>query len=567
MMTPKDPRLGSIGSRPLSRRTILRLMAAAGAGSALAGRPGLRRGAAQEASPPADAAPQQVLRAATGSTGAASFTFTPMLGGGDQQNWQTLMWMPPMYFDVNLQLQPGVFQSWEANPESTVWTFRLDPRGKWSDNTPITAADVKGTWELMADPLTEHGRIVGYIGNVDGFAAVRDGTTTDMTGLQAVDAGTLQVTLTKPDPVFHWRIATTHMNPVKAEQARGNVAEFWRPENQPAVSGPFMLEAYDPDGGTAEVVRNPNWWLGEGPYLERISFRFVTDQQVLGALAQNDEIDCSLAPLPLALAPEFPDFFRPIESIGFNTFWFNVSADPTSDVNVRKALTLAVNFEDVFKAAYPEGGGAVRPNQIIDSALPCLAPDATWYQYDPEGAKAALAATSFGSGDRLPKLRVTPRGETQSLQRALETILEFWRQNLGITNVEFKARPEEFGPDETKVNVSRDDVVIRFPDSATYMWAAAHSTGPIANAEGDMLRGYKNEQVDSLLDQALATPLEDPRRCELTLEAQRLFMEDYPLLLVGDEDLTLNARDYVKNYEKGPDTTLIAPWRIYLAAH
>ena len=55
--------------------------------------------------------------------------------------------------------------------------------------------------------------------------------------------------------------------------------------NSPAVSGPYILTAYDPDAGTAALAPNPNWWMDEGPYLDTIEFRFVPDQQVLTFIA------------------------------------------------------------------------------------------------------------------------------------------------------------------------------------------------------------------------------------------------------------------------------------------
>jgi len=566
MSTHREP------ANDLSRRRLLQLSAAAASGSAVSIHLAGSGTAKQDATPeggPVDLAAEQILNAATGTTGASSFTFTPLQGGGDQQNWQTLMWMPPMYFDVEGELQPGIFTTWQPNDEFTVWTFSIDPRAKWSDNTPVTATDVKGTWELMADPLTQHGRITGYIGDVEGFEAARSGEAEDMSGLVVIDEQTLEVRLTIPDPVFHWRMATTHMNPVKIEQAAGAAESFWLPENSPAVSGPFMLSAYDPDGETAQMVPNPNWWLDEGPYLTEINFRFVPDQQVVSALVANNEIAVSLASLPIALAEQYPDFFRKHKALGFATFWLNVNAEPTNDINVRKALTHAVNWEDVFLAAYPGGVRAERATQIVDVDLPCIDTENEWYAFDPEAATAALAESSYGSAENLPRIRVSPRSSYPPLQRALEAILEFWRQNLGITNVEFKQQPEEYGPDIGNINVNRDDVVIRFPDTATYMWTAAHSEGPIARPpdgeDAGMLNGYANPDVDALIDEALLLPTEDEARCELSLQAQRLFMEDYPLFLLADEDLYLNARDYVRNYAKGPDTTLIEPWKIYLA--
>jgi len=58
---------------------------------------------------PSDAAEEQVLRIATSSAGENSFIFTGLSGGGDHQNWQSFLWVPPMYFDEN-RTSAGCFQ-------------------------------------------------------------------------------------------------------------------------------------------------------------------------------------------------------------------------------------------------------------------------------------------------------------------------------------------------------------------------------------------------------------------------------------------------------------------------
>ena len=134
---------------------------------------------------PADAAEEQVLRIATGSTGSNSFNFYPMNGGGDQQSWMPLLYVPPLYFDVDGNLQFGVFDSAVSSEGDTVWTFTIDERAVWSDGTPITAQQVVGTWNRMTDPLTEHGRIPQYIGNVVGFAEARADEAETVSGLES----------------------------------------------------------------------------------------------------------------------------------------------------------------------------------------------------------------------------------------------------------------------------------------------------------------------------------------------------------------------------------------------
>ena len=338
---------------------------------------------------------QGELRIATASSGESSFDFNVLGAGGDQQNWSTLLFMPPMYFDKDLNLQPGVFASWEANAENTAWTFKLDPRAKWSDGSAMTAQQVVDSWQIQSAPVNAVGRIAGYLGNVKGFAEAREAAAADaasitVEGLKAVDDATVEVTLVNPDPAFNWRIATAHMSAARAEDVlQYGYTEYWKPENNPRFSGPFVLSSYDQNLQTAEMTPNPNWWFGEGPSLDKVTFQFVPDGQIIGAMVMNDQVDASLAPIPSALREQVPDYFRPIQAIGFNTFWLHPLREPTNDVNVRKALALSVDWNAVFQATFPIDGSGMKTTQPMDQVLNCWDSALTGYAYDVEAAKAA----------------------------------------------------------------------------------------------------------------------------------------------------------------------------------
>jgi ABC-type transport system substrate-binding protein len=154
-------------------------------------------------------AEEQVLRIMSGSSGSADFEFNCLVAGSDLQSWIPFFYVPPLYFDVDLNLKPGTFESWESNEDKTVWQFHLNNQAVFSDGSPITAADVKGTWEIQINPVNDISRIRGYLGNVVGFAEARDtGDRADVSGIKVLDEHTVEVTLVNPDPVFHWRIAT-----------------------------------------------------------------------------------------------------------------------------------------------------------------------------------------------------------------------------------------------------------------------------------------------------------------------------------------------------------------------
>ena len=62
-----------------------------------------------------------------------------------------------------------------SNDDFTKWTFKIDPKAVFSDGSPITAEDVKGTWDLSAHPATGHARVDLFLSGVEGFAAVVQG--------------------------------------------------------------------------------------------------------------------------------------------------------------------------------------------------------------------------------------------------------------------------------------------------------------------------------------------------------------------------------------------------------
>ena len=431
-------------------------------------------------------AQDQELRIATGSSGVANFSFQILSAGGDQQNWITFQSVPPLYFDVDFNLQTGYFNDWSSNDDGTVWTFSIDPAARWSDGTSISAQQVIDSWQVQAAPLNSVGRIRTYLGNVAGFAdaremAAEDAMTVDVSGLSALDDSTVQVELVLPDPIFFWRIATAHMAIARAEDVlEHGFNEFWKPENNPIVNGPFILTSFDADLQTAEMTPNPEWWK-DGPILEKVSFQFVDrSARSVGTMALNDQIDASLAAAPSVLRAQMPDYFRQFDAIGFNTFWMQPTREPTNDPLVREALVKSVDWSAVFQAAFPIEGSGVMTTQTLDDIVTCQNPDATGYPYDVEGRPGRTWPPPATVAPRTcPSCASRRAAATNSTTARCTAVIEFWRQNLGIENVEFQQDPNSFGDDYDKINLSRDDVVIRFPDAATYMWAAGHSSGPV----------------------------------------------------------------------------------------
>ena len=500
------------------------------------------------------------------AVGARFDDLSPLRGGGHSAFWLSMWWASPMYYDSDGQLHPYVFNEWEANDDFTVWTFKIDPKAVFSDGSPITAGDVKATWDLSAVPTTKHQRVGLFFTGVEGYDAVINSEAMQMSGIAAVDDNTIEVTLTAPDPVFYKRMATNLIPPVKASQAVGpdgkEVFEWWRPENGVVVSGPFMPVLMDLDKSEAVFVKNPNFWMGE-PKIDKVTLIAVEDAQTAITLFQSGELDAMNEIFTPTLVEEMGEEFvsGPMIPRG-HQFWLDGSKEPTNDINVRKALIMSVDPDKVFEAAFPNGPGQSVTQLLV--AVEGVDPEYVWYVPDAGAAQDALAASSYENAENLPKLYFVGISQA-SHELASQYIAEQWRQTLGIEEVEMKAAFDEYsGPDQDRVQIFRDDAGARFPDPVVYLMGTIHSSsGPAQRKMG----GYNNPEVDRLLEEASTKGADDPDRIALAKQAHELFLEDYMFVPYYFQNMPRYAMPWVTNWSKNSDWQVVEPWNVVIEPH
>ena len=506
---------------------------------------------------------ETVLRIAVG---AAFNDLSPLRGGGHPVFWLSMWWASPMYYDSEGTLHAYVFSSWQANDDFTVWTFSIDPEAVFSDGSPITAQDVKATWDLCAVPTTKHQRVGLFFTGVEGYEEVINGDAKQMSGIVAVDDSTVEVTLKAPDPVFFKRVASNLIPPVKSSQAVGpdgeEVFEWWRPENGVVTSGPFMPISIDLDKSEAVFAKNPYFWMGE-PKIDKVILTAVLDAQTAITLFQSGELDAINELFTPTLVDELGEEFvsGPMIPRG-HQFWLDGSKEPTNDINVRKAMILSLDPDKVFEAAFPQGPGQSVHQLLV--AVEGVDPDYVWYEPDIQAAQDALAASSYGSAENLPKLFFVGISQA-SHELAAQYIAEQWRQNLGIEQVEMKAAFDEYsGPDQERIQIFRDDAGARFPDPVAYLMGTIHSSsGPAQRKMG----GYCNPEVDRLLEEAATMSADDPERLELALQAHELYLEDYMFIPYYFQNIPRYAMPWVKNWSKNLDWQVVEPWNVFIEPH
>lgn len=500
-------------------------------------------------------AQEQVLKIANGGF---DMDWSPLRGGGRVLRWQSFWWATPMFFDSEGMLQPYVVTSWTPNEDMSVWTFKLDPKATFSDGSKITAADLKGSWELAAMPSSRHVRINQVLAGVQGYDEVTGGTAKEMPGIVAQDDETLVVTLKAADPIFFMRIANELVPVLKPSEARDEngeeVMEWFAPDMGGVSSGPFKLVEMNLDDGFLAFEPNENFF-GPAPKLTRVEIRSVEDPVTATTLLQQGEFQAHTELVTSTVIDDLGAEFSAGPSIPTGQhFWFNVNSEPFNDVNVRKAFIMAVDRDGMMQASFPHGPHKQAQQLLV--AVPGVDPDFEAYPYDPAQAKELLAASSFGGPERLPRLVMVGIG-SPAQKAAAQFMVEQWRQNLGVSAVEMLERQDNFAPSD--VHIFRDDIGTRVPDAVAFLSGGIKTGGGIAAGK---MNGYSNAEIDKLLDEAALLAVDDPQRDEKARAAQKLFRDDWGYVPWYYETMSRWALPNVSYMDKNLDWQVVYPWNV-----
>ena len=277
---------------------------------------------------------------------------------------------------------PWLAESWESSEDGTSWTFHLRSGVHWQDGRPLTARDVRFTFEYLERFPVEW------------FAleAIRD--------VEVLNDTTVLFHLKSPYAPFPSHVAGSV--PILPEHLWREVADPRAAIGMEKVvgSGPYRLVRYDKAQGAYGYEANPDFFLGP-PRVERIHFVPAADP-----VAALDRGDVDAAPIPASLLPRFRNDRR-FHLLSGPAFWvltlqFNRDRFPFSEEPARHALAHAIDRKGLIEQSVPGGLEGARPGN--PGYLP---PESRWldsanqdlYPYDPERAGALLQSLSIEDRD------------------------------------------------------------------------------------------------------------------------------------------------------------------------
>ena len=388
--------------------------------------------------------------------------------------------------------RPDLARTWEWSADHKTVTLHLRDDAVWSDGRPVTAADVRFSWQAQIHP------------DVAWDTAYYKEAITDV---EVVDPHTVRVHFSRVYPSQMLELTEGYILP---EHVFGRIPfSEWRTHGQwfrdhAVYAGPFVLESWTPQ---QEIVlaRNPRYYDPERPRLDRAIFRVIPDgsSRVTQLLAGGVDFTDSLSPEDAARVASDPrlrviDFWGP----SFIYIGWNVRREPFDDAGVRLALTLGIDRQTVVDNVWGKFG-RVANSPVLQNVWiydRSLEP----HPYDPERAKRLLAERGWADhdGDGVldkdgRRLALELLTNVDNRQRVDATVLI--QSHLARIGVEVVPRALEFQTFVTRTNEADFDAVIgawTMPTGLDFN-AFFHSD---EIADGSNFVGYSSPEVDRLLD-------------------------------------------------------------------
>ncbi|UZG44151.1 ABC transporter substrate-binding protein [Caldimonas thermodepolymerans] len=461
-------------------------------------------------------------------------------------------------YDFQLNPQPQLAIAWTISPDGLTYTFKLRQGVRWHDGKPFTSADVAHSIQLLKE-FHPRGRAT--------FSRVAE--------IRTPDAHTVVLRLSQPVPYLITALAASE-SPIVPRHLYGDGKADTNPyNNKPVGTGPFIFKEWV-RGSHVLYERNPHYWDGDKPYIDRLIARFIPDAAARVAAIENGEVLLAPAsPVPLSEVERLKA--RPnlvFETRGYeyiNNVYrieFNLENPVLQDLRVRQAIAHAVDRAHMLKVAW-YGQGQVIPGPVHPSLSRFYEPDLPVLPFDLKAAARLLDEAGLPLGKAGPNKRLVLQA-TPIPNEFGQRIADYLKQALGRIGIELRITSQDFASYVRRIYTQRDFDLHVSVMSNTFdptvgiqrlYWSKNFKRGlPFSNGSG-----YQNPEVDRLLEAASAEP--DPaKRRALIVEFQRHIARDLPdITLLAQQNFTVADRR-VRNHTVGADGTAGNLADVWLAA-
>ncbi len=458
------------------------------------------------------------------------------------------------YNSQTLEFEPALADRWTLSADKMTFTFHLDPAARWSDGQPVTAEDVRWTFETILNPknLTGPHKI-----DLERFAPP-----------EALDEQTVRFTAREA----HWKnliaVGFFAILPKHAFEGKDfNKVNF----EFPVVSGPYRLGAIK-EGISAKLERRPDWWAAgakrnanQGNF-QTLKFLFFEDDDNAFESFKKGMLDYfpvhkSHQWVAQTTGEKFEKNWivkQKVENynpVGFQGFAMNARRPPFDDARVRKAMNLLLNREKMnatlmynqyfLHRSYAE--------DLYDPEHPCRNEPIA---FDKDAARKLLAEAGWrvpAGGTALQRDGREFRFKFLTRDTTSDKFLVIYKEDLKDVGIEMSIEQkdwaawakdmDEFNYDMTWAAWSGS--LWKDPES---LWASKEADRP----SGQNITGLKDPEVDALIEKQ-KTVFDLAQRQDILREIDRRVYAEFPYVLLWNLNY---ARLLYWNKFGMPDTVL-----------
>jgi peptide/nickel transport system substrate-binding protein len=440
-----------------------------------------------------------------------------------------------MRTDEYSRFQPDLAEHWEAIDERT-YLFHLRKGVTFHDGRPLTAEDVKFTYESVLDPKN------------------RSPKRASLKALMAVDQlGPYRVRfrLTEPHAPF---LESTTLGIVPA----GSSVEKEKGRGAPIGSGPFVLEEFLPGEGVT-LKAHSSYWEG-APSVAGLVIKIIPDAMVRALEFKKATVDFlqnDIEPDMLPWLEKNTDAKILIRrGTTFQYIGINFEHPILKRLEVRQAIAVAIDRQAIIRhllkgLATPATGLLSSSHWAYESSVPQVT-------YNREEAKRLLDRGGFPDPDGdgpLPRFKLSYKTTTLDLRKR---IAEAFKEQLSRVGIELEIRTFEWGTfysDIKKGNFhlySLSWVGIRDPD---FYFNLFHSGS--MPPHGDNRGRYRNPEIDRLLEKGRQTlSLEERKRTYSRV--QTILARELPYIPLWWTKNVVVMRKSIQGFVPYPDGDLIS---------
>ncbi len=431
-----------------------------------------------------------------------------------------------------LELRPALAESWELSPDSRTFTFRLRANAKFCDGSPITAEDVRFSYERA---MAKDSRVTWQ------FPASPT--------IETPDARTVRITLNRPNVAFVSYLTLWGSSVLsKAYTERVGVEEMGQ---KPLGSGPFCLSRWN-KGQSVVLTRNPHYWDQDRPYLDEVELRVLPDENAAMLQLRAGQIDVALS-VPhnqfRALANVPGISVKRTNLYASASFVPNLRTVPAfRDVKVRQAMLAALDREAMVEAVLFGNGRPVQ-SPFYGAGLLFHTTDFA-VKHDLERAKKLMAESSFPQGFTA-KLTI-PSGDDLANQLAVITA-----DQLARIGIKLQIQPTEPGTILQMRSSGQFEMFYKLGSNTVIDPAMNIPFDFWSREEGgtdSAFSGYRNEELVRL-SKAAEGEQDVAKRTAIYRDFQRIAMDEAPQLYLVHPSVVYATRANVQGFELFPTRT------------